>query len=67
MTANARPLHSFNGVWDVYQVSFICFRLISSFSPLFSSSFLFLLSSFRICVFNCVITKLHSEASYISK
>lgn len=31
MTANARPLHSFNGVWDVYQVSFICFRLISSF------------------------------------
>ncbi|KAL7913675.1 hypothetical protein GGI35DRAFT_219900 [Trichoderma velutinum] len=39
MTANAGPLHSFNGVWDVYQVSFICFRFPSSFSPLFHHRF----------------------------
>lgn len=45
MTANARPLHSFNGVWDVYQVSFICFRLISSFSPLFHHRFCFCFGS----------------------
>ncbi|KAL7797531.1 hypothetical protein V8C37DRAFT_279296 [Trichoderma ceciliae] len=45
-TANAGPLHSFNGVGGVYQVSFTCFRLL--LPPLLYHCFCFI---FYVCFF----------------